>query len=88
VFAAILFLGGWLPIINIQLFIISLPGTLWLSFKIIFGIVFFIITRATLPRYRYDQLMMLGWQSFLPLTLGYFVFSITILISFNFLPNI
>ena len=83
-FAAILFLGGWLPI----KFFILIPNTLWLSFKIIIGVIFFIITRATLPRYRYDQLMMLGWQSFLPLTLGYFIFSSTILISFNLLPNV
>jgi NADH-quinone oxidoreductase subunit H len=57
-FAAILFLGGWLPIRQIEFFLI--PNTLWLSFKIIAGVIFFIITRATLPRYRYDQLMMLG----------------------------
>uniref|UniRef100_UPI0030019822 NADH dehydrogenase subunit 1 n=1 Tax=Cocconeiopsis kantsiensis TaxID=3082010 RepID=UPI0030019822 len=85
-FSAVLFLGGWLPIFNI--FILNLiPSTLWLSLKIILGVTFFIITRATLPRYRYDQLMYLGWKCFLPLTLGYFVLTSGILISFNLLPN-
>jgi len=82
-FCAILFFGGWLPVFS-SFFI---PNTFWLSLKIIMGVIFFIITRATLPRYRYDQLMALGWQVFLPLTLGYFIFTVGILISFNFLPN-
>lgn len=86
-FSAILFLGGWLPIVKTQFFWIELPVTLILSLKIILGAIFFIVTRATLPRYRYDQLMMLGWRSFLPLTLGYFIFNIAILTSFNLLPN-
>ena len=85
-FAAILFLGGWLPFLNILPFSI-LPGSFWLSLKIILGVVFFIVTRATLPRYRYDQLMLLGWKSFLPLSLGYFIFTSGSLISFNWLPN-
>ncbi len=83
---AILFLGGWLPIFNIYIFNI-IPGIFWLSLKICIGVVFFIITRATLPRYRYDQLMELGWKCFLPLSLGFFIFNVGILISFNFLPN-
>ena len=85
-FSAILFLGGWLPLFNNFLFNL-IPTTLWLSFKIIIGVTFFIVTRATLPRYRYDQLMYLGWKCFLPLTLGYFLFTAGILISFNLLPN-
>ena len=84
--AAILFLGGWLPLINI--FPLNfLPGGLWFSLKILIGAVFFIVTRATLPRYRYDQLMQLGWKCFLPLSLGYLILSTGILISFNWLPN-
>lgn len=84
--AAILFLGGWLPIINI--FPLNfLPGGFWFSLKILFGAIFFIVTRATLPRYRYDQLMQLGWKCFLPLSLGYLILSTGILISFNWLPN-
>ena len=85
-FSAILFLGGWLPILNHILFNFF-PHTLWLSLKIILGVFFFIITRATLPRYRYDQLMSLGWKCFLPLTLSYFIFTIGILVSFNILVN-
>jgi len=88
IFSSILFLGGWLPIMKTGLFFFNwIPNTFWLSLKIAIGVVFFILTRATLPRYRYDQLMTLGWQSFLPLTLGYFILTSGILISFNFLPN-
>lgn len=84
--SSILFLGGWLPIFNIFVFNI-IPSTLWLSIKICLGVVFFIVTRATLPRYRYDQLMYLGWKCFLPLSLGYLIFTVGVLISFNWLPN-
>jgi len=84
--SAIFFLGGWLPLLNI--FILSfLPGSLWFSLKLIIGVIFFIVTRATLPRYRYDQLMQLGWKCFLPLSIGYLIFTSSILISFNWLPN-
>ena len=83
-FGAILFLGGWLPpFFNFPL----LPFTFWLSVKICLGVVFFIVARATLPRYRYDQLMYLGWKCFLPLTLGYLIFTVGVLTSFNWLPN-
>jgi len=85
-FSAILFLGGWLPPMNNVLFNI-IPGPIWLSLKILIGATFFIVTRATLPRYRYDQLMYLGWKCLLPLTLGYFLFTVGILVSFNWLPN-
>lgn len=81
--SAILFLGGWLPLLNIFDFI---PSTIWLTLKICLGVVFFILTRATLPRYRYDQLMYLGWKCFLPLSLGYLIFTVGVLISFNWLP--
>jgi len=84
--SSILFLGGWLPIFNIFIFNL-IPSTLWLSIKICLGVVFFIVTRATLPRYRYDQLMYLGWKCFLPLSLGYLIFTVGVLISFNWLPN-
>jgi NADH-quinone oxidoreductase subunit H len=83
--SSILFLGGWLPIFNI-LFLNLIPGTVWLSLKICIGVVFFIITRATLPRYRYDQLMSIGWKCFLPLSLSYLIFTTGILVSFNWLP--
>jgi len=85
-FSSILFLGGWLPLFNIfPLYV--LPGTFWLSLKIALGVVFFILTRATLPRYRYDQLMQLGWKSFLPLSLSFMLLTASILISFNLLTN-
>ena len=85
-FSALLFLGGWLPPLD-NFFFLLIPSTVWLSTKIILGVIFFIVTRATLPRYRYDQLMTLGWKCFLPLTIGYLLFSSGILISFNLLPN-
>jgi NADH-quinone oxidoreductase subunit H len=85
-FSSILFLGGWLPLFNFLPFNVF-PGSFWLSIKIILGVIFFILTRAALPRYRYDQLMHIGWKSFLPLSLGYLVFTIGVLVSFNWLPN-
>jgi NADH-quinone oxidoreductase subunit H len=85
-FVSILFLGGWLPLSTFFPFN-YLPGSLWFSLKLALGVIFFIVTRATLPRYRYDQLMYIGWKSFLPLSLGYLLFSVGILISFNWLPT-
>ena len=85
-FVSILFLGGWLPLSNFS-FLNNLPNSLWFSLKLIIGVVFFIVTRATLPRYRYDQLMYIGWKSFLPLSLGYLLFTVGVLISFNWLTN-
>ena len=78
----ILFFGGWLPFFTI--FPLSLlPFSFWFSIKIIFGVFFFILTRAALPRYRYDQLMYIGWKCFLPLSVGYLIFTSGILLSFN-----
>ena len=83
-FSSILFLGGWLPILDV---LSAVPGSFWFSGKLIIGVIFFILTRAALPRYRYDQLMHIGWKSFLPLSLGYLIFTVGILLSFNWLPN-
>jgi NADH-quinone oxidoreductase subunit H len=84
--SAILFFGGWLPPLHV--FPLTLvPGSIWFSLKVAIGAVFFILTRATLPRYRYDQLMHLGWKCFLPFAIGYLMLTIGILISFNWLPN-
>lgn len=84
--SSILFLGGWLPLFDI--FPLNwVPGSVWFSLKVGIGVVFFILTRATLPRYRYDQLMHLGWKSFLPFAIGYLMFTVGILISFNWLPH-
>ena len=85
-FISISFLRGWLPLFNVFPLNI-LPGSVWFSLKILMGVVFFILTRATLPRYRYDQLMDIGWKCFLPLSLGYLLFTTGILISFNWLPS-
>ena len=83
--SALLFFGGWMPLFDI--FPLNLiPGTVWFSLKVAIGAVFFILTRATLPRYRYDQLMHLGWKCFLPLAIGYLMFTIGVLVSFNWLP--
>jgi len=84
-FASILFLGGWLPLLNIFPFNL-IPGVLWFGIKISLGVFFFILMRAILPRFRYDQLMYIGWKCFLPLSLGYILFTGSILISFNGLP--
>lgn len=81
---AILFLGGWLPLLsNFNI----IPGVIWLSVKIGVGVLFFIITRAALPRYRYDQLMSVGWKCFLPLSISHLIFIIGFFTSFNYLPN-
>lgn len=83
--AALLFMGGWLPPFNLfPLYFV--PGSLWFSIKVCIGAIFFILTRATLPRYRYDQLMYLGWKCFLPFAIGYLMFTIGVLVSFNWLP--
>jgi NADH-quinone oxidoreductase subunit H len=84
--SAVLFLGGWLPPLSIFPLTL-LPGSIWFSIKVGIGAVFFILTRATLPRYRYDQLMYLGWKCFLPFAIGYLMLTVGILISFNWLPN-
>jgi NADH:ubiquinone oxidoreductase subunit H len=71
----ILFLGGWLPILNV-FFFKFLYTSFWFSLKLLLIMFFFIWVRATLPRYRYDQLMMLGWKVILPLSLGFCFLSI------------
>ncbi len=68
----LLFMGGWLPPFNIQALYI-VPGLLWFILKVMFCLFIFIWVRAALPRYRYDQLMRLGWKIFLPLTLVWVV---------------
>mgnify|MGYP000648651996 FL=1 len=71
-FAVILFLGGWLPPADIAIFNI-IPGAIWFLLKIFVLLFCFIWVRATLPRYRYDQLMRLGWKIFLPISLVFVV---------------
>ena len=78
------FLGGWLAPINITNFSF-IPTYFWFVIKIIFFLFSFVWVRTTFPRYRYDQLMRLGWKIFLPLALGWVIFISGILISFNWL---
>jgi len=75
----VLFLGGWVPMINYLWFI---PGWIWFFIKLIFILFSFIWVRATLPRYRYDQLMCLGWKVILPLSLAVLFLYIFLLIIF------
>jgi NADH-quinone oxidoreductase subunit H len=71
---AILFFGGWLPPLNVDLIPwFDIPGIIWLLLKIFFFFFVFSWIKATVPRYRYDQLMRLGWKVFLPLSLGFVV---------------
>jgi NADH-quinone oxidoreductase subunit H len=82
---SILFLGGWLSPINIYPFTV-IPGTIWLVFKILFLFILFALVKAIVPRYRYDQLMKLGWKIFLPLSLTWVVLTASYLFYFDLLP--
>ena len=83
---SILFLGGWLSPIEIYPFNL-IPGGIWLIFKILFLFILFALVKAIVPRYRYDQLMRLGWKIFLPLSLSWVVFTASYLFYFNLLPT-
>ena len=88
--ASVLFLGGWLPPFNFgpfAQFVTLVPGPIWFALKIAFVLFFFIWARAALPRYRYDQLMRLGWKVFLPITLGWLVLTAGALEVFGWLPK-
>jgi len=78
----IFFLGGWYAPFHFLNFI---PGIFWIVLKALFFIVLFVLIRAVLPRYRYDQLMRLGWKVFLPTSLSFFFLLANFLISFNLL---
>jgi NADH-quinone oxidoreductase subunit H len=80
----ILFFGGWLPPLAIFPFTL-IPGYLWFSFKTILIVCLFVLVRAAYPRYRYDQLMRLGWKIYLPLSLGFLFFYASIFFSFGIL---
>jgi NADH-quinone oxidoreductase subunit H len=82
---SILFLGGWLSPIDFYPFTL-VPGAIWLILKILLLFILFALVKAIVPRYRYDQLMRLGWKVFLPLSLTWVVFTATYLFYFNLLP--
>ena len=82
----ILFLGGWLPPFDIAPFT-WIPGPLWFAIKIAMVLFCFLWVRATFPRYRYDQLMRLGWKVFLPFSLFWVVLTAGVLVTFGWLPS-
>jgi NADH-quinone oxidoreductase subunit H len=82
---AILFLGGWMSPIELYPFTL-VPGAIWLILKILFLFILFALVKAIVPRYRYDQLMRLGWKVFLPLSLTWVVLTASYLFYFNLLP--
>ena len=83
---SILFLGGWLPPVDLAPFT-WVPGPIWFILKICFVLFMFVWVRATFPRYRYDQLMRLGWKVFLPLSLGWLILTAGVLLAFGWLPG-
>ncbi|HER25581.1 MAG TPA: NADH-quinone oxidoreductase subunit H, partial [Rhodospirillales bacterium] len=85
--ASILFLGGWLPPVDMAPFT-WVPGPVWFSLKIAFVLFIFLWVRATFPRYRYDQLMRLGWKVFLPVSLAGVVVVAGVLVAFDLLPGV
>ena len=84
---SILFLGGWLSPVDLYPFNL-IPGAIWLIVKILLLFILFALVKAVVPRYRYDQLMRLGWKIFLPLSLIYVVLTASYLFYFNLLPTI
>ena len=83
---AILFLGGWMSPVEIYPFTL-IPGAIWLILKILLLFILFALVKAIVPRYRYDQLMRLGWKVFLPLSLIWVVLTASYLFYFNLLPT-
>ena len=84
---SILFLGGWLSPVDLYPFNL-IPGAIWLILKILLLFFLFALVKAVVPRYRYDQLMRLGWKIFLPLSLTYVVLTASYLFYFNLLPTL
>nr|YP_010593439.1 NADH dehydrogenase subunit 1 [Juncus effusus]WAI96518.1 NADH dehydrogenase subunit 1 [Juncus effusus] len=81
----LLFLGGWLPILDLPISN-RIPGSIWFSIKVLLFLFLYIWVRAAFPRYRYDQLMALGWKVFLPLSLARVVAVSGVLVTFRWLP--
>src|SRR5215469_16946305 len=83
---SVLFLGGWLPPFGVAPFN-WVPGPIWFALKIAFVLFCFLWVRATFPRFRYDQLMRLGWKVFLPFSLLWLVLTASALVAFGWLPE-
>ena len=83
---SVLFLGGWLPPFDIYPFNV-VPAPIWMILKILFLFFLFALVKAIVPRYRYDQLMRLGWKIFLPFSLFYVVLTASFLFYFDKLPT-
>jgi len=83
---SILFLGGWLPPFGVVPFT-WIPGPIWFALKICFVLFCFLWVRATFPRFRYDQLMRLGWKVFLPFSLFYLVLVAGVLVATGWAPT-
>jgi NADH-quinone oxidoreductase subunit H len=81
----ILFLGGWLPIVDIAV-LNWVPGVIWFLIKLLFVFFMFAMVKAIVPRYRYDQLMRLGWKVFLPLSLAWVALTAGVLTAFGWAP--
>ena len=91
ILVSIMFFGGWLSPLEgtlLDSYFDWIPGFIWLAIKTIFFIFIFLWLRATLPRYRYDQIMRLGWKIFLPFSLLYVVLTASYLFYFNLLPTV
>jgi NADH-quinone oxidoreductase subunit H len=82
---SVLFLGGWLPPVDVAPFN-WVPGPVWFALKIAFCLFIFLWVRATFPRYRYDQLMRLGWKVFLPISLAAVAVVAGVLLAFDMAP--
>jgi NADH-quinone oxidoreductase subunit H len=83
---ALFFLGGTQAPFAFFSTVLPVPGSFWLALKMTFFLFLFVWVRATLPRYRYDQLMRLGWKVFLPLSLGFFLVTAVVVLSFETWP--
>ncbi|ACI98645.1 NADH-quinone oxidoreductase subunit NuoH [Rhodospirillum centenum] len=83
---SVLFLGGWLPPLDVAP-LNWVPGPIWFILKICFCLFLFVWVRATVPRYRYDQLMRLGWKVFLPFSLVWVILTAGVLVTFDWLPK-
>ena len=82
---SILFLGGWLPPVDVAV-LNWVPGVIWFTLKLLFVFFLFAMAKAIVPRYRYDQLMRLGWKVFLPLSLFWVALTAGVLVAFGWAP--